>query len=153
WETSGTTALPFSRDNGVISTIAISPDGKSLAIIGVNAKKLQVCSLLASPPECSVLSGLEGWGYSVVFSEDGHRIGASSGIEAEKGLVLVSEITKNNPRLLEGHADRVSSIQFDRSGERAVSASWDGTVRIWDASSAKELVRLMEPRGRTSTAG
>jgi WD40 repeat protein len=153
WKTSGSVTKPFSHDNGVISAIAVSPDGKTLAAIGIDAKKLQLCSLVNSPPSCTAVSGLIGWGYSVAFSQDGHWMGATSGVEAETGLVLIRDLNTNTSKLLKGHTERVSSIQFDRSGNRAVSVSWDGTARIWDLSSSKELVRLVEPRGRMSTAG
>jgi len=153
WDTSGSEVRSFSRGNGVISAIAVSPNGKTLAAIGVEAKKLQVCSLVFSPPKCETISALGGWGYSVAFSEDGRWMGATSGVEAETGLALVWDLNANKFSLLRGHDDRVLSIRFDRSGERAVTASWDGTARIWDLHSDKELVRLVEPKGRKSTAG
>ena len=151
WDTSGSVVTPFSHDNGVVGSIAISPDGKTLAAIGIKAN-LQLCGIVTSPPLCAAVP-LGGWGYSVAFSEDGHWVGATSGIEGESGLALVWDLYANKSMLLTGHTERVSSIRFDRSGKRAVTVSWDGTARIWDLSSGKELVRLVEPRGRMSTAG
>jgi WD40 repeat protein len=151
WDTSGSSIMPFSRDNGLIDAIAISPDGKTLAAIGVKGK-LEVCSISPSPPLCSEYS-LGGWGYSVAFSEDSHWVAAASGVEGSSGLAVVRELNTNNSTVLKGHTERISSIQFNRSGNRVITVSWDGTSRIWDRSSGNELVRLVEPKGRMSTAG
>jgi WD40 repeat protein len=151
WDTSGSSIMPFSRDNGLIDAIAISPDGKTLAAIGVRGK-LEVCSISPSPPLCSENS-LGGWGYSVAFSEDSHWVAAASGVEGSGGLAVVRELNTNNFTLLKGHTERISSIQFDRPGDRVLTVSWDGTARVWDRSSGIELVRLVGPKGRMSTAG
>ncbi|MCA9070525.1 MAG: PQQ-binding-like beta-propeller repeat protein [Planctomycetaceae bacterium] len=38
-----------------------------------------------------------------------------------------------------GHQKAVSSVQFSRDGKKVFSASYDGTVRIWDVNSFGEL--------------
>jgi len=43
---------------------------------------------------------------------------------------------------LEGHSDGVTSVAFSRDSTRLASASDDGTVKIWDASSGKCLQTL-----------
>jgi len=35
---------------------------------------------------------------------------------------------------LTGHTEPVTSVHFDRDGTKLVSASWDGTVRVWDVT-------------------
>jgi WD40 repeat protein len=41
-----------------------------------------------------------------------------------------------------GHEDRLISAAFSGDGSRIVTASWDKTARVWDASTAKELTVL-----------
>lgn len=35
--------------------------------------------------------------------------------------------------ILKGHSDGVESVAFSADGQRLVSASMDGTVKMWDA--------------------
>ncbi len=50
-------------------------------------------------------------------------------------------------RRLEGHADLVMSARFDPAGARIVSASLDGTARVWDRASAAEVLAVSTPSG------
>src|SRR5215211_229228 len=60
------------------------------------------------------------------------------------GLGVVWDATARKATLLKEHANRVSSIHFDRSGARAITASWDGTARIWDVATGHEIARLVQ---------
>jgi WD40 repeat protein len=40
---------------------------------------------------------------------------------------------------MEGHTQRVECAVFAPDGRRALSCSWDGTIRLWDAETGKEL--------------
>jgi hypothetical protein len=44
-------------------------------------------------------------------------------------------------QLLRGHADEIYSLAFSPDGGRIVSASLDGTTRIWDLSTGRELIQ------------
>jgi len=44
--------------------------------------------------------------------------------------------------VLEGHTEGVTSAVFSSDGTRVVTASYDGTARLWDAASAKALATL-----------
>jgi len=43
---------------------------------------------------------------------------------------------------LKGHSASVTSAAFNRGGQRVVTASLDGTARIWDAAAGTELLKL-----------
>jgi RNA polymerase sigma factor (sigma-70 family) len=45
-------------------------------------------------------------------------------------------------RSLLGHINRLTSVAYSPDGTSIATASWDGTVRIWDAKTGKEVRRL-----------
>ncbi len=48
-----------------------------------------------------------------------------------------------NTEALEGHSERVREVAFTPDGKRAVSASYDGTLILWDVSTG-EVLRVFE---------
>jgi serine/threonine protein kinase/WD40 repeat protein len=44
--------------------------------------------------------------------------------------------------VLEGHTSRGIVIRFSHAGDFLMSASWDGTTRLWDPVTGRELVRV-----------
>jgi WD40 repeat protein len=141
WNTESAVSTKIAHDAGMVGSIEISPDEKRLAAIGVGARRL-ICSL-STPPECHT-APMSGWGSSVAFSQDGRWLGATSGSD-QIGDAVVWDVQPNTSVPLKGHAKRVSEILFDRAGTRAITVSTDGTARIWDLFSGKELVRLVVP--------
>ena len=45
---------------------------------------------------------------------------------------------------MKGHSDWVNSVNFSRDSKRLVSASSDGTVRVWDVASGREIEKHQE---------
>ena len=46
-------------------------------------------------------------------------------------------------RILAGHSDRVNGVAMSADGRRAVSASWDQTLKVWDLESGRGLCTLV----------
>jgi RNA polymerase sigma factor (sigma-70 family) len=46
---------------------------------------------------------------------------------------------------LSGHKDRIRSVAYSSDGQSIASASWDGTLRLWDPKTGKEVRRLDVP--------
>jgi RNA polymerase sigma factor (sigma-70 family) len=51
-------------------------------------------------------------------------------------------------RTLSGHKDRVTSVAYSPDGRWVATAAWDGTARIWEARTGKEVRRLDVPAPR-----
>jgi WD40 repeat protein len=45
-------------------------------------------------------------------------------------------------KTLRGHLDMVTCATFSPDGERIVTGSWDGTAKVWEAASGRELFAL-----------
>src|SRR5204863_7452720 len=48
------------------------------------------------------------------------------------------------------HQHTVRAVDFSRDGKRIASASWDGTLRVWDANTGRELHRFRLPGGASA---
>ncbi len=68
------------------------------------------------------------------------ELGASCGFAPEWGPYLTPPGAEL--RRFEGHTDRVTSIAVLPDGCRALSASWDRTLRLWDIETGAELRRF-----------
>ena len=51
------------------------------------------------------------------------------------------------PTLTLPHSNTVYSAQFSPNGKRVVTASWDGTARVWDAQSGEPLTGPLQHQG------
>ena len=46
---------------------------------------------------------------------------------------------------LKGHTENVKFVAFDKTGKKAVSSSFDGTIRIWNLANGRETQKLSFP--------
>jgi WD40 repeat protein len=64
-------------------------------------------------------------------------------------VYLYDAVTGTPGPVLRGHTARVTSLNYSRNGRRVAAGALDGSIRIWDPASGKELVRVRGDAGPT----
>jgi WD40 repeat protein len=143
WSLDSGNELRSWRHPGAVYTLALSPDGKTVATAGSN----HVVRLwdAATGQERQSLNGHAGPVYGVAYRPDG-KVLASAGWD--RVIRLWDANTGELLRSLEGHSLDVWAVAFAPNGKTLASAGQDGTVRVWDARTGAQLAVL---RGHDST--
>jgi WD40 repeat protein len=117
---------------GLLWTVAFSPDGKLLAMVGMGAP-VRVWDV-ATRREVAALPGHEIGGMGAAFSPDGRML-ASTGFE---GTIRLWEVgTWRQLAVLTGHRGWVWPVAFTPDGRTLATGSEDHTVRLWDVAARK----------------
>jgi WD40 repeat protein len=156
WDT--TTARELFTLRGAGGCLAFSPDGKSLAVTATGGDdrptgEARIWDATASQ-EALTLPTLFLGDSTVVFSPDGKRLAVTGDgpkvFDVTTGQEIFnlggSIIARGLPGLkrtrgegTRGHMKRVTSVVFSADGTRLTSTSLDNTLKVWDASTGKEL--------------
>jgi WD40 repeat protein len=84
--------------------------------------------------------------YDVAFSPDGHQIAEAIG-DDHNGRVVVRQFEKPDSFYeLSGHRGKVRSVCWSPNGDHLLSASADGTARVW-SSETRAVVKVLEHPG------
>lgn len=81
--------------------------------------------------------------------ERGRRVVAWIGVVC-LGLLPVSAVSAQEPKLratLKGHTNAVVAVAFSPDSKSLASASYDGTLKLWDMTTGKEQATLGEYKG------
>jgi RNA polymerase sigma factor (sigma-70 family) len=129
-----------------LSTVAFAPTGKIVA----TAERDGMVRLwdTATGKKLREFRGHPDGVLTVAFSPDGRIVTGA----AEAHIRLWEVASGNQLQVRQGHQERVTAVAHAPDGKLIATGAWDGTVRIWDAASAKE-VRKIEPSARAYING
>jgi len=136
--------------SGAVWCAVFSPDGKTLATgSGDHTVRLWDAETGA------FLRQVATYGDTVMcaaFSPDGRTLAFAGGsgntwVPSADATVRITDLASGSSRALTGHVHCVSAVAFHPDGNRVATASWDGTARLGDARSDRELPLLFKTSG------
>jgi WD40 repeat protein len=139
----------FRGHDGPVEDLAIAPDGRT--VLSASADGTLILWDIWTEPVLSTSSG------QVLSGVEGRHAGIAATLNAGQGSAEMI-------RRFSGHRDTVRAIAFLPGGDRALSASADGTLILWDIESGDILRRFtghgdgvwdvaVSPDGRTALSG
>jgi WD40 repeat protein/serine/threonine protein kinase len=133
-----------------VSAIALSPNGKTLAIVGgrnwaFGGRNGSSTIRLRNYPTATVsgeLVGHKGWPGCIAFRPDGNQL--ASGDQDGKTILWNTE-TRKQEAILERHQNTVLGVVYSPDGAVLATAGADQTVRLWRAATGESRGVLQHP--------
>jgi WD40 repeat protein len=136
-----TSAANFGLVGGAAFAIAWNPNGPILAVGDAKTISFQFRDALSGEAKATISIPGRGAIQATSFSPDGATLAVGGFRGADALLWLVTD--EHGKRVeLNGHSERVTAVAWNRDGNRVASASWDGSVRVWDAATGEKLLLL-----------
>ncbi len=175
----GIITFAFSKENNILALtkafnfrketrnefVRESVIGGSLSVWNTHSgDKISDYRIEAHKGEFPKLPGLERTGLSkagmgnsvIVFSQNGYMLATSLNNEGasdeSRFNIILWEVPDGKLQFwLKGHTDKINALTFTPNGKMLASGSDDDTIRIWDASTATEMLSLPSDKPQTLT--
>lgn len=139
--------LEIGSDAANLSSVSISPDGKTVAA-GDEVGSVWLWDVSGKDPvPRSVAARHEGRVTSVAFSSDGRM--ASGGVD---GLVNISNLDGSGRPTPISTGPEIFSVAFSPSGDELAIGRADGTVQLWDVHQAAPLPKKQKDKAHVDGA-
>jgi WD40 repeat protein len=126
---------------GIIETLAFSPNGKWLATSSIdNTGRLWN---VQNPEEVKLLKGHENRIETLAFSPDGKWFATGS---FDKTARLWNVQNPEEVKILKGHGAAVTTLAFSPDGKWLATGSFDNTARLWSLDKVYELSNKLDYR-------
>ncbi|MGB5772792.1 MAG: WD40 repeat domain-containing protein, partial [Crocosphaera sp.] len=131
--------------NGIIKSLAVSPDG-TILLVGTADEKVNAINLEKQEVIYSQMTSVNDYA-SIAIGSDGKVFA----IADQKTVAMFSLSDGRKLRSLRGHTGKISDVAISPDGQTLVSVSGDDrTVRIWDLESGELVKTLAENIGPTT---
>jgi WD40 repeat protein len=135
----------FKGHEDTVWGIVFTPDGKQ-ALSTANDQTIRLWDI-ASGKEVKRLSDRKNRFSCLALSPEGKQVLAGGGGYQSAALQLWNIEAGKSIRTFQGHKDWVRSVAVSPDGKRGLSGSMDGTVRLWDLETGKQLRSLKHASG------
>jgi WD40 repeat protein len=132
-----------------IQGLAFSPDGHYLASVGMD-RTIRIWNSKGANLQTH-LTGHTNTVFGVAYDNDGRLASAS----ADARVKVWDPATGRELLSFAGHTGPVQAVAFSPDGKHVASASWDKTVRVWDAQSHHDGITTLafSPDGESLATG